>query len=136
VIALIDQACDAGARLAPAGRALAISAHTLQRWREGGEIKVDGRKQAGARRESLGLETALSGRRPETFNSDQGVQFTSTAFTQRLDDAQVRISMDGRGRVFDNIFVERLWRTLKYEDIYLKDYHSVVELLQGLTAHS
>ncbi len=78
------------------------------------------------------LETALNGRRPEIFNSDQGVQFTSTAFTRRLEKAQVRISMDGRGRVFDNIFVERFWRTLKYEDIYLKDYQSVVELLQGL----
>ncbi len=78
------------------------------------------------------LETALNGRRPEIFNSDQGVQFTSAAFTQRLEKAEVRISMDGRGRVFDNIFVERLWRTLKYEDIYLKDYQSVVELLQGL----
>ncbi len=78
------------------------------------------------------LETALTGRRPEIFNSDQGVQFTSTAFTRRLQEAEVRISMDGRGRVFDNIFVERLWRTLKYEDIYLKDYQSVVELLQGL----
>lgn len=81
------------------------------------------------------LETALSGRRPEIFNSDQGVQFTSTAFTRRLNEAEVRISMDGRGRVFDNIFVERLWRTLKYEDIYLKDYQSVVELLQGVTEY-
>jgi putative transposase len=78
------------------------------------------------------LETALAGRRPEIFNSDQGVQFTSAAFTRRLEEAEIRISMDGRGRVFDNIFVERLWRTLKYEDIYLKDYQSVVELLQGL----
>ncbi len=78
------------------------------------------------------LERALSGRRPDIFNSDQGVQFTSAAFTQRLDEARVRISMDGRGRVFDNIFVERLWRTLKYEDIYLKDYQSVAELLRGL----
>ena len=81
------------------------------------------------------LETALNGRRPEIFNSDQGVQFTSTAFTRRLEKAEVRISMDGRGRVFDNIFVERFWRTLKYEDIYLKDYQSVVELLRGLTEY-
>ncbi len=81
------------------------------------------------------LEAALSERRPEIFNSDQGVPFTSAAFTRRLEQAEVRISMDGRGRVFDNIFVERLWRTLKYEDIYLKDYQSVVELLQGLTEY-
>lgn len=81
------------------------------------------------------LETALSGCCPEIFNSDQGVQFTSAAFTRRLEEAGVRISMDGRGRAFDNIFIERLWRTLKYEDIYLKDYQSVVELLQGLEAY-
>ncbi len=68
------------------------------------------------------LERALRGRRPEVFNSDQGSQFTSAGFTERLVGAGVRISMDGRGRVFDNIFVERLWRTVKYEEVYLKDY--------------
>ena len=78
------------------------------------------------------LETALSRQKPEIFNSDQGAQFTSRVFTGRLESAHVRISMDGRGRTFDNIFVERLWRTLKYEDIYLKDYASVLELEQGL----
>ena len=78
------------------------------------------------------LEAALAWQRPEIFNSDQGVQFTSQDFTGRLQTAEIKISMDGRGRAFDNIFVERLWRNLKYEDIYLKDYQNVPELLQGL----
>ena len=74
------------------------------------------------------LDGALAtGRRPEIFNSDQGCQFTSELFTGLLEAAKVRISMDGRGRVFDNIFVERLWRTLKYEEVYLKDYQTVGE---------
>jgi putative transposase len=68
------------------------------------------------------LDRALKDVRPEMFNSDQGSQFTSEGFTGRLQAAGVRISMDGRGRVFDNIFVERLWRTVKYEEVYLKDY--------------
>jgi putative transposase len=78
------------------------------------------------------LEEALTHGRPEIFNTDQGAQFTSLAFTTQLEIAQVAISMDGRGRVFDNIFVERLWRTVKYEDIYLKDYHTVLALEGGL----
>jgi putative transposase len=78
------------------------------------------------------LEEALKISKPEIFNSDQGCQFTSMNFTDRLKDADIKISMDGRGRVFDNIFIERLWRTLKYEDIYLKDYQSVLELNVGL----
>lgn len=78
------------------------------------------------------LEEALSWRRPEIFNSDQGVQFTSAGFTSRLEDCGVAISMDGRGRVFDNIFIERLWRTIKYEDIYLKHYETVPQLRRGL----
>ena len=69
---------------------------------------------------------------PEIFNSDQGSQFTSKAFTDVLKGAGVAISMDGRGRAFDNIFVERLWRTLKYEDVYLKGYASLGELTIGL----
>jgi putative transposase len=81
------------------------------------------------------LDTALHRSQPEIFNSDQGAQYTSWAFTNRLQDAAVKISMDGRGRVFDNIFVERFWRTLKYEDIYLKDYESVLELLQGVSTY-
>lgn len=78
------------------------------------------------------LEEALEQRQPEIFNSDQGVQFTSTAFTSRLEDRGVAISMDGRGRVFDNILVERLWRTVKYEELYLKEYETVQRLRQGL----
>ena len=80
----------------------------------------------------VALERALARRQPEIFNSDQGAQFTSPAFTTWLQQAQVRISMDGRGRTFDNIFVERLWRTVKYEDIYLKAYPTVPALYQGL----
>ena len=70
---------------------------------------------------------------PEIFNSDQGSQFTSTAFTDVLKREGVIISMDGRGRAFDNIFVERLWRSVKHEDVYLKGYASMGELMLGLT---
>ena len=66
------------------------------------------------------------------FNTDQGVQFTSLACTNRLERAGIAISMDGRGRALDNILVERLWRTVKYEDIDLKDYASVPALEAGL----
>lgn len=68
------------------------------------------------------LEEALAGGQPEIFNTDQGVQFTSLAFTGCLESRGVAISMDGRGRALDNVFVERLWRTVKYEEVYLKDY--------------
>ena len=68
------------------------------------------------------LKTALPLSRPEIFNSDQGCQYTSEAFTKVLLDAGIRISMDGRGRAFDNIMIERLWRTVKYEEVFLKDY--------------
>lgn len=68
------------------------------------------------------LEEALAGGQPEIFNTDQGVQFTSVAFTDCLESRGVAISMDGRGRALDNVFVERLWRTVKYEEVYLKDY--------------
>ena len=78
------------------------------------------------------LERSLEHRKPTIFNTDQGVQFTSRSFTERLESAGVKISMDGRGRVFDNIFMERLWRTVKYEDIYLRNYATVMELEQGL----
>ena len=71
------------------------------------------------------LDEALSRGRPEIFNSDQGSQFTSREFTGRLEAAGISISMDGRGRAFDNIFIERLWRTVKYEEVYLKDYEGV-----------
>jgi len=72
---------------------------------------------------------------PEIFNSDQGCQFTSTAFTTKLAAAGVRISMDGRGRVFDNIFIERLWRTVKYEYLYLTEHTNGVDLEHGLTRY-
>lgn len=81
------------------------------------------------------LERALARQRPEIFNTDQGVQFTSTQFQAPLLAAQVRLSMDGRGRAFDNIFVERLWRTVKYEEVYLKDYRDVPEARQGLDTY-
>lgn len=78
------------------------------------------------------LNWALARGQPEIFNSDQGGQFTSEAFTNRLQDRGIQISMDGRGRVMDNIFVERLWRTVKYEEVYLKDYRSVEEAVENL----
>jgi putative transposase len=81
------------------------------------------------------LERALLLSRPDIFNSDQGSQFTSTEFTGRLEGAGVRISMDGRSRVWDNIFVERLWRTVKYEEVYLKSYETVKEARAGLAAY-
>ena len=70
--------------------------------------------------------------RPDIFNSDQGAQFTSLDFTGRLAAAGIQISMDGRGRALDNVFVERLWRTVKYEEVYLKDYETPREAMQGL----
>jgi putative transposase len=70
--------------------------------------------------------------RPEIFNSDQGSQFTSEKFTGELEANQIAISMDGRGRCMDNIFIERLWRSVKYEEVYLKDYASVPEARAGL----
>lgn len=79
------------------------------------------------------LEGALSqGRIPEIFNTDQGVQYTAVAFTSRLQTAGVAVSMDGRNRWMDNVFVERLWRTVKYEDIYLHGYDTPRELERGL----
>ena len=69
---------------------------------------------------------------PEIFNTDQGSQFTSEAFTGVLKDHNIKISMDGKGRALDNVFVERLWRSVKYEDIYIKHYESVLELKKGL----
>jgi putative transposase len=71
------------------------------------------------------LENALRKGRPDIFNSDQGSQFTCSDFTKVLKESNVRISMDGRGRVFDNIFIERLWRSVKYEEVYMKDYENV-----------
>jgi putative transposase len=82
------------------------------------------------------LEDALSQYgKPEIFNSDQGSQFTSEAFTGVLKRAGVAISMDGRGRALDNIFVERLWRNVKHEDVYLKGYATMGELTMGLAEY-
>jgi putative transposase len=78
------------------------------------------------------LDEALSRGKPQVFNTDQGVQFTAAAWTDRLESAGVAVSMDGRGRCLDNVFVERLWRTVKYEDIYLRRYEVVPELQRGL----
>jgi putative transposase len=78
------------------------------------------------------LEEALSQSKPEIFNTDQGVQFTASAWTGRLESAGVKVSMDGKGRCLDNVFVERLWRTVKYEDIYIRCYGNVPELKEGL----
>jgi putative transposase len=81
------------------------------------------------------LEEALASGRPEIFNSDQGAQYTSPRFTERLESAEVRISMDGKGRFRDNIFVERLWRTVKYEEVYLHDYENVWEAENRIGAY-
>ena len=78
------------------------------------------------------LEEALGRGRPEVFNTDQGVQFTAQAWTGRLESAGVAVSMDGRGRCLDNVFVERLWRSVKYEDVYLRCYEAAPELERGL----
>lgn len=79
-----------------------------------------------------GLKESLKSNFCEIFNTDQGSQFTSNRFTEPLLAAEIKISMDGRGRALDNIFVERLWRTVKYENIYLKDYASVQDVKLGL----
>ncbi len=82
-----------------------------------------------------GLERALHYGRPEIFNTDQGSQFTSQDFTRAVLASRAALSMDGRGRALDNIFVERLWRTVKYEDIYLKGYETLREVWAGLSAY-
>jgi len=81
------------------------------------------------------LHTALAYARPEIFNTDQGVQFTSESFTRILSANNIQISMDGKGRFLDNIMIERLWRSLKYEDIFIKNYQTVDELHEGLTRY-
>jgi putative transposase len=78
------------------------------------------------------LEWALQTGCPEIFNTDQGAQFTSEEFTKRLEKSGITISMDGRGRAMDNIFVERLWRSVKYEEVYLHDYEQVGEAVKSL----
>jgi putative transposase len=78
------------------------------------------------------LDRALREGKPEIFNTDQGSQFTSRYFTEKVIGNQIKMSMDSKGRALDNIFIERFWRSLKYEDIYLKDYRSIPELREGL----
>ena len=81
------------------------------------------------------LDAAIAFSTPEIFNSDQGSQFTATAFTSRLESCGVAISMDGRGRAIDNVFIERLWRSVKYEEVYLKDYADGWEAEASLSAY-
>jgi len=81
------------------------------------------------------LDRALKISIPRIFNTDQGSQFTSNEFTSCLEGNGIAISMDGRGRVFDNIFIERLWRTVKYEEVYLHDYHNVAEARRRLSTY-
>ena len=81
------------------------------------------------------LKEALKLSKPEIFNTDQGSQFTSLEFTGRLEKEDIRISMDSRGRVYDNIFVERLWRSVKYEEVYLHQYQTVSEARNGLAKY-
>ena len=81
------------------------------------------------------LDRSLAISQPEIFNSDQGAQYTSEAFTGRLKRANVRISMDGRGRVYDNIVMERLWRTVKYEEVYLHHYEDLDEAWASLARY-
>jgi putative transposase len=76
------------------------------------------------------LKAALRQGRPEIFNSDRGSQFTSERFTGELERRGIVVSMDGRGRCLDNIFIERLWRSLKYEEVYLRDYQQVLDRLK------
>ena len=78
------------------------------------------------------LERSLKTTAPEIFNTNQGVQFTSKNFTDILEGNDIKISMDGKGRAFDNIFVERLWRSLKYEEVYLNDYSCVMEAISKI----
>jgi putative transposase len=81
------------------------------------------------------LAQALSRGRPEVFNTDQGAQLTSQAFTARLQEGGIRISMDGRGRALDHVFIERLWRSVKQEEVYLRDYQSVGDARHGLAQY-
>ena len=78
------------------------------------------------------LKESLKVGKPKIFNTDQGSQFTNNVFTSVLETAEINISMDGRGRALDNVFIERLWRTVKYEDIYIKNYENVSALRSGL----
>jgi putative transposase len=83
----------------------------------------------------IALEQSLEFSKPVIFNTDQGSQFTSLEFTGRLEQAGIQVSMDSRGRVFDNIFIERLWRSVKYEEVYLHQYQTVSEARALLTKY-
>ena len=78
------------------------------------------------------LQEALMQGRPEVFNTDQGSQFTSADYVKERTNREITVSMDGRGRALDNVFVERLWRTVKYENVYLKGYEDMIQLKAGL----
>jgi putative transposase len=83
---------------------------------------------------ALAAAVEVCGRLPEIFNTDQGSQFTSAEWTSRIEGLGVAVSMDGKGRWMDNVFIERLWRSLKYEDVYLKGYSTIGELEEGVGA--
>lgn len=83
----------------------------------------------------VALRKALSIGKPDIFNSDQGSQFTSENFTAELESKQIKISMDGRGRAYDNIFIERLWRSVKYEEVYLNEYMTVSDAYSGISKY-
>ena len=101
--------------------------HYVLAWRLSNTLEVDFCVAA--------LEEALSKGRPQIFNTDQGSQFTSEAFTSMLLAQGVQVSMDGRGRCMDNVFVERLWRSIKYEEVYLKAYQNGTEARKGIGAY-
>ncbi len=82
------------------------------------------------------VDKALMISHPQIFNTDQGCQFTSNEFTEKLENSGIQISRDGRGRVFDNIFIERLWRTVKYEEVYIHSYDTVKEAKESLDNYS
>ena len=102
------------------------SRHVLS-WRLSNSLEVEFCLEA--------LDDALSQATPQIFNTDQGSQFTSRVFTERLSSRSIEISMDGRGRALDNVFIERLWRSVKYEDIYLKEYESGADCQKGLARY-
>ena len=81
------------------------------------------------------LDDTLTAGSPEIFNTDRGVQFTSIDFTKRLADAEIKIGMDGKGRALDNVFVERLWRSVKYENVYLEDYRNGFDPHRGMEVY-
>ena len=93
-------------------------------WRLSNTLDVEGPLSA--------LRAALETGKPDIFNTDQGSQFTSSDFTSVLKNSGIKISMDGRGRALDNVFVERLWRTVKYEDIYPKGYETMGQAVPGI----